>query len=223
MLSPTVDWVHDANLDRAEHGLEPHVPPQERRIGNRSGGDQGVDRLDVVMVTGEGAREPRARESLEDRGARRRETGVAALAERRVGGQSEQHGHRLPQPVQQAQGIVGVGDADMHVQRHRRLTVSERPQRLGQQAVAAAVRDLRVAPRGEWMRSGGRHGKPHRLELAEQEAAQAAELRGRPRYTPVDPAGDLDDCRVRLGRDVFGELAGEARDERIGGGRRGLV
>ena len=45
--------VHDAHLERAELRLQAHVPPQERRLGDRAAAQQHVDRLDVVLVAAE--------------------------------------------------------------------------------------------------------------------------------------------------------------------------
>ena len=42
--------VHHAHLERAELGLQAHVPPDERRLGDRAAADQDVDRLGVVGV-----------------------------------------------------------------------------------------------------------------------------------------------------------------------------
>ena len=40
--------VHDPHLDRAQPRLQPHVPPQERRLGDRVAAQQQVDRLGVL-------------------------------------------------------------------------------------------------------------------------------------------------------------------------------
>ena len=39
--------IHHPDLDGPERGLQPHVPPQEARIGYRPRGDQLVDRVDI--------------------------------------------------------------------------------------------------------------------------------------------------------------------------------
>ena len=51
--------VHHADLERAEARLQPHVPPQERRLGERVAAQQHVDALDVVGVGAELARDAR--------------------------------------------------------------------------------------------------------------------------------------------------------------------
>src|SRR5829696_8108483 len=58
--------VQDADLDRAQLGLQPHVPPQERRLGKRPAAQQHVDRVHVLRVAREGARDADTREGAED-------------------------------------------------------------------------------------------------------------------------------------------------------------
>ena len=123
--------VHHAHLERAELGLQAHVPPDERRLGDRAAADQHVDR-------------PRRsrRRSPNSRGMPVRgkawKTGVRALASPlsrprvngRVGRQREQHRDVRAHAVERAHGELGVGHGDVHVQRERRLAPGELAQRL---------------------------------------------------------------------------------------------
>ena len=58
--------VQDAYLDRAQLGLQPHVPPQKRRLGERRAPQQHVDRVHVLRVAREGARDADPWEGAED-------------------------------------------------------------------------------------------------------------------------------------------------------------
>ena len=69
---------------------------------------------------------PDARERLEQRRARRRQAGVAALPERRVRRQGEQERQVDAHAVGDADRDLRVGQPDVHVQRERRLAARER-------------------------------------------------------------------------------------------------
>ena len=103
--------VHDPHLDRAEARLRAHVPPEEGRLGHRVAADQHVDRLDVLRVVVEGARDADPREGLEERRPRRGEAGVAPLPEGRVDREREQ---------QRQLGAQAVGGVDRLPRRRAR-------------------------------------------------------------------------------------------------------
>ncbi len=208
--------VHDPHLDRAEPRLQPHVPPQERRLGDRVAADQHVDGLDVVLVGGEAARRARAREGLEDRGPRGGEPAVAALPERRVGRQRQQQRQLLAQPVERPHGGVLVGHRDMHVQRERRLAARELAHRRVEELVARAGGDLGVLPARERVGAGHRGGHPHRVEPPREPAAQRGQLDDRVGDGRVRRGRQLDGGAMRLRRGVLGDLAVERLEHLLG-------
>ncbi len=103
--------VHDPHLERAQLGLQPHVPPQERRLGEGAAAQQHVDRLDVLRVVVERPRDADARERAEDGHARGGEAGVAPLPERRVGREREQQRHVHAHPAERPDGRLLVRHA----------------------------------------------------------------------------------------------------------------
>ena len=101
-VSATVVWASMIRTSTVPNrGCGPHVPPQEGRLGERVAADQQVDRLDVVLVVGERARDSDPREGLEERRARGGEARVAALPEGRVRRQREQQRQVAAQAVGQ--------------------------------------------------------------------------------------------------------------------------
>ena len=115
-------------------------------------------------VVGERPRHPDPGERLEQRGPRRAQAGVAALPERRVGGQGQQQRQVGPHPVEQADAGLGVGDADVHVQREGGLAPRQLAHGVVDRVVAVSAGQDGLVPHGE--RVGARAG--------------AAQLRGAP-------------------------------------------
>src|SRR5918912_210666 len=67
--------VHRAYLDGAQPWMRADVPPQERVVVELAGGGHALDRLDVVLVGGECARDLRARVPAEEDRPRGGQTG----------------------------------------------------------------------------------------------------------------------------------------------------
>ena len=93
--------VHRAHLDRAEARARPDVPPQVRVVRRSSAAaDAPADELlRSPPSSSNGRRDRRAREGAEDQRARAGEAGVAAVPERRVGGERLQQRQVGAQPV----------------------------------------------------------------------------------------------------------------------------
>ena len=173
--------VHDPDLDRPQPRLQPRVPPQERRLGDRVAADQHVDRLHVGLVAVERARRARARERLEDRDARRGQAAVAALPEGRVGRQRQQQRQLLAQAVERSHGGVLVGHRHVDVQREGRLAAGELAHRRVEELVAGARRDLGVLPARQRVRAGDGGGHAHRLPAGRPGPAAGPRAGGRRR------------------------------------------
>ncbi len=205
--------VHDPHLDRAEARLRAHVPPEEGRLRDRVAADQHVDRLDVLGVVGEGARDADPREGLEERRAGRGEAGVAALPEGRVDRERQQQRDVGAEAVGGVDRRFGVGHADVDVEAEGRLAPGQLAHRAVDELVALAGRDDDLLPDREGVGAGA--GGPHRerLQGLVELGPQRRQLLDRLADPRVDAGLDLERRAVGLG----GEAVGAAR----GGGGAG--
>ena len=219
--APHVDLrVHDAHLDGPEARLRAHVPPQEGRLGERPAAQQHLDGAHPVLVGGEGARQPRARERAEQRRAGAGQAGVAALPERRVGRQRQQQGQVGAQRVEQPDGGLRLGDANVDVQRERRLAPGEAAHRVGDELVAPVGRHLRLAAQRERMHARAGQPQVQRAQLLGEAPAQRRQLGDGLAYRVVRVGGQLDRRAVRLAAQVDGQVARQAGHHVLGAGRR---
>ena len=201
--------VHDPHLDRAEARLRPHVPPEEGRLGNGVAADQHVDRLDVVGVVGEGARDADPREGLEERRAGRGEAGVAALPEGRVDREREQQRDVGAEAVGGVDRRFGVGDADVDVEAEGRLAPGQLAHRAVDELVALAGGDDDLLPDREGVGAGARRpasraGAGSRVELGRSAASSSIA----PAIAAVDAGLDLQRRAVGLGGEAVVASAG---------------
>ena len=207
--------VHDPHLDRPETRLRAHVPPEVRVVGERPAVQQEVDRAHVLAVGPERARDPDARERLKQRRARRREAGVAPLPERRVGRQREQDRHVRAQAVERGDARLARRQADVHVQRERRLAAGQLAHRAVDLLVALARRHRHLMPDGRGVRAGRRRRQAERLEHSAQPPAQAAKLGDGVADVRVHARAQLRGRRVRLGADVVAHVLGQRREDLV--------
>ena len=107
--------------------------------------------------------------------------GVAALPERRVGGQREQQRQVAAHPVHQVDRGVGVGDAHVHVEREGGLPARELPHRVVHALVARAGGHANLLPDRERM-GAARRGAQARACRAAPRAPRAG-----PRARPSTP------------------------------------
>ena len=181
--------VHDPHLDGAEARLRAHVPPEEGRLGHGVAADQHVDRLDVLGVVGEGARDADPGEGLEERRPGRGEAGVAPLPEGRVDREREQQREVGAQPVGGVDRRFGVGHADVDVEAEGRLAAGQLAHRAVDELVALAGGDDDLLPDREGVGAGA--GGPHRerpqglVELAAQRRAAPRSPSPMRPWTPV--------------------------------------
>ena len=207
--------VEDPDLHRAEARLGAHVPPEEGRLLEGLAAEQDVHRLDPVLVVAERPRDAHPRERLEERRAGRREAGVAALPERRVGGQREQQRQVAAHAVEQVDRGVGVRDAHVHVERERGLPARELAHRVVHALVARAGGHPHLLPDRERVRAAGGGAEPERLELRLERAAQVLELGGHPGHVLVRARAQLERRLVGLGRHVGAQLRLERRQHAV--------
>ena len=130
--------VHDRAPRACRARLQARVPPQERRLGDRAAAQQHVDRLDVLRVAAEAARDARAREGAGTpacaptpgpcRGPARTASWPTAPAAA-AGARACRRSART--------AIVGVGHRDVHVQREGRLAPRQLAHRVEDRAGSA--------------------------------------------------------------------------------------
>ena len=195
--------VQRADLHRADARVRPQLPPVEGVVGHLGDVRQARGGVQEVVEVGHRARHARARPRAQRQRPRGRQAGVAAVAVGRVGAQRLEQRQVAAQAVEDADRGVGVGHADVDVQRadRRRAGVAEQ---LVDALVAALLGELRVALDGGRVRAAGDDpgaGGEHRT-------AQLAELLDGLRDGRADAGDELDLAAVQLVLDVAaGQLA----------------
>ena len=119
------------------------------------------------------------------------------------------------QPVGGEHRELGVGHADMHVEREGRLAPGEHAQTLVKQLVAGAAGHLDLVSVGKRVRAG--HGRPQAqpVQLGGERGAQRVEL-GRGRADgAVHAGGELERAGVSLGAHAPGEPWRQRRQEAV--------
>ena len=176
--------VHRPDLERAELRVRAQVPPEERVVLDPGGGDHRLDRARVVLPAGERARDVGARVAAEHLRPRGLEAGVDAVPVGRVGGERLQHRQVLAHAVEGADRGLGVGHADVDVQRAGRRA-PQQPAHLAADRRGSARR-RRAARRRTGSRGGCRRRPACRPRRGSPPAAPPA--RARPRSRPARSA-----------------------------------
>ena len=109
------DRVADADLDRSEPRMRPHVPPDVRVVGDAARLLQVADDLRVLEVVVEARRHPGARERRKDHLSARGETRRLTAPEGRVAREREQLAEVGQQGVHDLDRAVGIFDRDVDV------------------------------------------------------------------------------------------------------------
>ena len=208
--------VHDPDLDRPEARLQAHVPPQERRLRESLAAQQEVDRRDVVLVAGERARDPHARERLEQgraRGARpvsrpcqKGEFADSASSSGRCGAQADGGPASRSRRRAPRRGRAARTSAD--APREPRIEPV-------QEAVAVALGDLRALPLRERVDPRDRRFHVEPASSAASCAAQALELAQPFADVLVRVGAQLQRRPVRLGARVGQQLARQSFHHRV--------
>ena len=138
--------VADPDLDRAEREMRPDRPPHLGVLDDRAGRDQELDVVGERGPAAERVRDAAARKALGERlRAGAVQPGVAAVEERRVGRDRQQHRQHRPQPVADQHRAVGALDPDVHVQRERVVAPRDVLQPLLDAAVVLGLDDVLLA------------------------------------------------------------------------------
>jgi hypothetical protein len=136
--------VERADLDRAQAGVRAKLPPEPRVVCDVGGAGQAIGhRAEVIEVT-ESPGRPRTGPAPHRHLTRRGEPRIAAVAKRRVGGQRLEQGQVATEVVEGADGGVGVGHSDVHVQAAHRRNCRV-PEQIADVLVAVLIGDLGLA------------------------------------------------------------------------------
>ena len=160
--------------------MRAHVPPQVRVVGHRARLDHELDALAVLVPALEPRRDPDARQEAEDAACATTSSSVGRAApERRVGRQREQDREVHTHAVRDVDRLVGVVDADVHVQAEQQLLAHDEAERVDDLAVALALHDALVLPVGKRVGRRGADRESLRLGCLAHAPAQVLELSGR--------------------------------------------
>ena len=181
MLEPRLR-VAGTQLHRAEVRVGPHVPPQVRVVRHRA-------RLDHELAAARSTRPSSRTAAGSRRAAAGRKIGVREdfrpvgppAPERRVGRQREQDRDVHPHAVRDVDRLLGVVDADVHVQAEQQLLARDEPQHVDDLAVAVALHDALVLPVRERVGRRGADREALRLGGLAHAPAQLLELAAPPR------------------------------------------
>ncbi len=128
-----------------------------------------LDEVGVALPVAERRRDPAAREGAgEDLGADRVQAGVAAVEERRVGGDGEQQRQQLAQPVADGDRPVGAADAHVDVQAPGVVALGDPAEFVAQPVVVRRVDDPLVEVVGPGVGAGRAERQPHAGDQLEQ-------------------------------------------------------
>ncbi len=182
------------------------VPPDVRVVRDAAGLLELADHLRVLGVVGEAGRHARARERREDHLPRRREPGLLAAPEGRVGREREQVGEVREHPVQDDDRLLRPVDGDVHVHAEDQLATGDVLELVDERAVAVARGDPLPLEQAERVRAG--RADPELLPPGHlgHVGAQPPQLAVHVRRRVADGRGDLEHGLHELRRDALDEL-----------------
>src|SRR3954452_3816881 len=159
--------------------MRPDVVPEPGVVLHHARVDHEADPLLVVRPAVVVGRDADAGERAEDRHAGGAQPGVVAAPERRVRAQGEQDRHMHAHPVGHVDRLVGVVEADVHVQPEDQLLPGHPAQLFHEVAVALGGRDALVLPARERVRAGRADAQPVSGRGVGDLTPQAAQLGAR--------------------------------------------
>ena len=171
--------VADADLDRRLAGREPGVEVEHPAVAGRAGLEQEPAGLAVARADPNGSVGPALGHRRPHLGAPRRVAGVAAVGERRVGADRQQHRQPRRDPVDHADALLVGVDLDVDVHAAGAAAARDRAERVDHVPVAVvgasppALAPERVEP-GRDRPPGRPRGPPRRRYGAPSPAAPTA-------------------------------------------------
>jgi hypothetical protein len=217
--------IEHTEFESAEHGVRTDVPPDFFAVVDAVQFDEEIDEILVGAPGLELLGNTGARETSEDGGTKRFQTGIASHPERRAGGEREKVREEIADHVHHVDGGLFVGHGDMNVHAEDQKGTSELLELLDNVFVAFAGGDDLVDPTGKWMSAGGGDLQSNAFGGGDELAARAVHFNAQLADVFADFGARLDDGLVHLAFYLFrdGRRGGrnqlhDVRTERAGGG-----
>ncbi|EXI63871.1 MAG: hypothetical protein AW07_04804 [Candidatus Accumulibacter sp. SK-11] len=170
--------VADANLDRSEFRLGPHVPVQVLDAGRDAAGLQHAEIADELRPVGEWRALPAERKGRDGVETGRLEKGIDTVNEWRRRRESDEYRHVHAERLRQPDRIVGRSAADVDVLAEDSELLGEVAVALVQRVKALAAADAPFRPAVEGMRATATDGNVVARTMDPQDLAQAREIGG---------------------------------------------
>ena len=118
--------VRNPELECAECGVKPKLPPPRPHVGERTTRDAPAKRLGVGVPASERRRDAVARQELGELGTDRRQPGVATFVERAVCGKRGEQGQIRARRIVHGQRTVRIAHRHVYLKRADQLAHSDR-------------------------------------------------------------------------------------------------